>query len=190
VLGYSPLQAGAALLPLTLVMLAFSARAGALAQRIGPRLPMTLGPVIVALGLLLMLRIDASSSYVGAVLPAVLVFACGLALTVAPLTATVLAAVDERHAGIASGVNNAVARVAGLLAIAVLPSLAGLTGTAYEDPVAFSSGFHTAILICAALVGVAAAIAWLGIRNDALVSGCSTDRTCAVDGPPLRLAAD
>lgn len=190
VLGYSPLEAGAALLPLTLVMLAFSARAGALAQRIGPRIPMTVGPVIVGAGLLLMLRIDPSASYASHVLPAVLVFGCGLALTVAPLTATVLAAVDAGHAGIASGVNNAVARVAGLLAIAVLPSLSGLTGTAYEDPVAFNDGFHTATLICAALVSVAAAIAWFGIRNDALASSCVRDRSCAVDAPPLRLAVE
>lgn len=190
VLGYSPLEAGAAMLPVTVIMLAFSARAGGLAQRIGPRLPMTLGPVIVACGLLLMLRIDASSSYVGHVLPSVVVFGCGLALTVAPLTATVLAAVDSAHAGIASGVNNAVARVAGLLAVAVLPSLAGLTGAAYEEPATFNDGFHKAVLICAVLVAVAAVIAWFGIRNTGLARSATSDRGCAIDAPPLRSAPD
>ena len=118
VLGYSALAAGAAMLPITVIMLLLSSRAGALSHRIGPKLPMTLGPLIIAAGLVLMRRIDAGSSYATVVLPAVVVFALGLALTVAPLTTTVLGAVGSGHAGVASGVNNAVARVAGLLAVA------------------------------------------------------------------------
>ncbi len=127
-LRFSPMAAGAALFPVTVIMLLFSARAGALAQRIGPRWPMTIGPVIVTAGLLLMRRISPGGHYASVILPAVVVFGAGLALTVAPLTATVLAAADERHAGVASGVNNAVARAASLLAVAVLPAVAGLTG--------------------------------------------------------------
>ena len=121
-MGYTPIEAGSASLPVTALMLVVSARAGALAQRIGPRIPLTLGPLIIAAGLLLMLRINPGDSYVSTVLPAVIVFGLGLTLVVAPVTATVLAAVDSRHSGIASGVNNAVARVAGLLAVAVLPA--------------------------------------------------------------------
>ena len=127
-LGYSPIAAGAASLPVTALMLLLSARSGALAQRIGARIPLTVGPLVIALGLLLMTRIDPGDSYVSSVLPAVIVFGLGLTLVVAPVTATVLAAADERHAGIASGINNAVSRVGGLLAVAVLPLIAGLTG--------------------------------------------------------------
>src|ERR1700738_463433 len=130
-------------------MLLFSSRAGALAQRIGPRWPMTIGPMIVTAGLLLLLGTRPGSHYVAAVLPGVVVFGAGLALTVAPLTATVLAAADERHAGVASGVNNAVARAAGLLAVALLPALAGLKGADYRHPDAFSDGFHIALVISA-----------------------------------------
>ena len=119
-LGYTPIAAGAASLPVTALMLVLSPRAGALAQRIGPRLPLTLGPILIAVGMLLMRRIDPGDSYLGAVLPAVVVFGLGLSLVVAPVTATVLAAADERHAGVASGVNNAVARTAGLVAVAAL----------------------------------------------------------------------
>ena len=134
VLGYSPLQAGVATLPVTALMLALSARAGQLADRIGPRLPMTIGPLGIAAGLALLSRVQAEATYVGAVLPGLLVFGLGLSLTVAPLTATVLAAAATRHAGIASGVNNAISRGAGLLAVAVIPGLTGLTGDAYQRP--------------------------------------------------------
>ena len=103
VAGYSALAAGAALLPITALMLLFSARAGALSERIGPRWPMTAGPLIMAAGMLLLRRLGAGADYLTTVLPAVVVFGAGLTLTVAPLTATVLAAVPERHSGIASG---------------------------------------------------------------------------------------
>jgi len=122
-----------ALLPTTLLMLALSSRAGGLAQRVGPRWPMTAGTATCAVGLLLLTRVGAHASYVADVLPAVIVFGLGLSLTVAPLTATVLASADVRHAGVASGVNNTVARAAGLLAVAGLPAVVGLTSAAYHS---------------------------------------------------------
>jgi len=167
--GWTALQAGAALVPTTIVLLLLSTSAGALATRIGPRLPMTVGPIVCAVGTaLLAISIDRNPSYVVDVLPGVLVFSLGLVLIVAPLTATVLAAVDDRHAGAASGVNNAVARTAGLLAIAVLPLAVGLSGDDYADPVAITSGFRTAMLICAGLLAAGGVIAAIGIRRDVL----------------------
>ena len=167
--GWTALQAGAALVPTTIVLLLLSTSAGALATRIGPRLPMTVGPIVCAVGTaLLAISIDRTPSYVVDVLPGVLVFSLGLVLIVAPLTATVLAAVDDRHAGAASGVNNAVARTAGLLAIAVLPLAVGLSGDDYADPVAITAGFRTAMLICAGLLAAGGVIAAIGIRRDVL----------------------
>jgi EmrB/QacA subfamily drug resistance transporter len=165
VAGFSPLAAGTALLPITGVMLVFSARAGALAQRIGPRLPLTAGPLLSAAGLLLTLRIGPGASWVADVLPAVLVFGAGLALTVAPLTATVLDSADDRYAGSASGVNNAVARAAGLLAVALVPGLAGIGGTDYADPAAFGAGFRTAMIISAGLLVLAGLAAFALVRR-------------------------
>jgi len=197
VLGYSPMHAGLATMPVTALMLAFSARAGLLAERIGPRLPMTVGPLIVAVGLAMLSRVQEGTTYLGTVLPGVIVFGLGLTLTVAPLTATVLAAASARYAGIASGVNNAIARGAGLLAIAVIPGLAGLTGDAYKDPAAFASGFRTAMLISAVLAAAGGALAWLFIRNE--VAGrayacpaAQLDRRhyCPVDGAPLATEGD
>lgn len=118
--GYSALGAGVAYMPTTVVMFLLSRRFGALAMRIGPRLLMTTGPLLGGAGLFLLRRVDARPDYVTEVLPAILLFALGLSMTVAPLTATVLSSVAQRHAGVASGVNNAVARVASLLAIAVI----------------------------------------------------------------------
>ena len=120
VVGYSPLEAGVTLLPITVIMFALSRRFGALADQLGPRLFMGLGPLIAGVGIALLARADAHADYPGVVLPAVLVFGLGLSMTVAPLTATVLGGVDERHAGMASAINNAVARVAGLLAVAAV----------------------------------------------------------------------
>ena len=165
-MGYTPIEAGAASLPVTLLMLLFSARSGALAQRIGPRLPLTVGPLVIAAGLLLMTMIDPGDSYPTAILPAVIVFGLGLTLVVAPVTATVLAAADMRHSGIASGVNNAVARVAGLLAVAVLPVLAGLTGDSFYDPAKMTDGFHMAMVICAVLAAAGGVLAWFTIMAD------------------------
>ena len=152
VAGFSPLAAGTALLPVTVVMLLLSSRAGAWAQITGPRLPLTAGPLVCAAGVLLLLRIGPGSSYAGDVLPGVTVLGLGLAWLVAPLTATVLAAADARHAGVASGINNAVARAAALLAVAVLPALGGLTGDDYADPAAFADGFRTALLVSAGVL--------------------------------------
>ncbi|HEX5146188.1 MAG TPA: MFS transporter [Conexibacter sp.] len=187
-MGWTPLASGAASLPVTALMLALSARSGALAQRIGPRVPLTLGPLVIAAGMLLMTRIQPGDSYVGAVLPAVVVFGLGLTLVVAPVTATVLAAADARHAGIASGVNNAVSRVAGLFAVAVLPLVAGLTGTAFYDPAKMTDGFHTAMTVTAALAALGGLIAWFTIDPRVLAPDDEPPREfeCAVAGAPLR----
>jgi EmrB/QacA subfamily drug resistance transporter len=168
-LGYSPIAAGAASLPVTALMLVFSARSGALARRIGPRIPLTIGPLVIAAGLLLMTRISPGDSYVSTILPAVTVFGIGLTLVVAPVTATVLAAADSRQSGMASGVNNAVARVGSLLAVAVLPLVAGLTGDKFYDPVAMEDGFRIALIVCAGLSVVGSLIAFAWIRSDLLV---------------------
>ncbi len=162
-LGYDALEAGASLLPITILMLIFSPRAGALAQRIGPRLPMTVGPLIVGAGTALLALVEPGVSYWEVVFPAVMILAAGLSLTVAPLTASVLAAVDDDHAGIASAINNAVARIAGLLAVAVLPAVAGLSGVG--ESLDLVDGFGRAMLIAAALCVVGAAIAFLTIRK-------------------------
>jgi hypothetical protein len=189
VLGYSPLEAGAALFPVTLLMLVLSPRAGNLAQRIGPRIPMTVGPTLVAVGLVLLSRIDAGSTYAIDVLPGVIVFGLGLSATVAPLTATVLAAADPRHAGVASGVNNAVARVGGLLAIAVLPVVAGLSHDDFGDAAAFAEGFATAMRFAAGLAFAGGVLAWFTIRQDEPMSEhLPTEYHCAAGAPPLRPA--
>ncbi|MET7421433.1 DHA2 family efflux MFS transporter permease subunit [Dactylosporangium sp. NPDC005555] len=187
--GYTALQAGVSLLPVTAIMLALSARSGALAARIGPRLQMSVGPVVVGLGMALFARITASGSYVLEVLPAVTVLGLGLATTVAPLTSTALSSARSSHAGMASAVNNDVARAAGLVAVAVLPAAAGITGTAYLDPSRLSTGFHTAVLICAALCFVAGALAAATIRNPPHppATAPAPDKPwmhCAVDAPP------
>jgi EmrB/QacA subfamily drug resistance transporter len=188
VLAYPAWQAGAALFPVTILMLVLSPKTGRLAQRIGPRLPMTLGPLMAALGLYAMSTVDAGTSYLTGVLPGVAVFGLGLALTVAPLTATVLASAPVRHAGVASAINNAVARVGSLLAVATLPAVAGLTD-AFGDPAAFSDGYRTAMLIAAALAAAGGVIAFLSIRRDQPMSRELVEEVhCAVDGPPLRPA--
>jgi hypothetical protein len=129
---------------------------------------MSLGPLVCAASLVLMLRIGPGADYVQDVLPAVVVLGLGLALLVAPLTATVLAAADAQHAGVASGVNNAVARAAGLMAVAGLPVVAGLSGHSYTDPAQFDAGFRVALTVAAALLVLAAAVAAATIRNDVL----------------------
>ncbi|WP_035126871.1 DHA2 family efflux MFS transporter permease subunit [Conexibacter woesei] len=133
VAGYDALQAGLATVPATVVMFLLSKRAGRLADRFGPRLFMGLGPLIAAAGLALMQRVGADPDYWTDVFPAILLFAVGLSATVAPLTATVLADADEQNAGIASGVNNAVARVASLLAVAALGAVVSSSFTSSID---------------------------------------------------------
>jgi EmrB/QacA subfamily drug resistance transporter len=182
--GYTALQAGMSLLPLTVIMLVLSARSGALAARIGPRLQMSVGPVLVGAGLALFIRIGPDGDYVTGVLPAVTVLGLGLAATVAPLTTTVLAAVPERHAGVASAVNNDVARAAGLIAVAVLPAAAGITGAAYLDPARFSDGFATASLLCAGLCVLGGALAAATIRREP-PEPARHPLHCALDSPPV-----
>jgi len=189
-LGYSALEAGASMLPITIIAALGSARPGAFAQRIGPRLPMTVGSLTVAVALLLYTRIEPGSSYVTAVLPGAIVFGLGVTALVAPLTATVLAAVDANHAGIASGVNNAVARLAGLLAVAVLPGMAGIT--AAQEGVGFGPGYATALRIAATLCVAGAVIAFLTIRTVVPVRCVSQPLAvscldpCVADGMPPR----
>jgi EmrB/QacA subfamily drug resistance transporter len=186
VAGFSPVLAGTGLLPVTALMLLFSARSGALAQRVGPRMPMTVGPLLAACGVLLLLRVGPGASWFTDVLPGVLVFAVGLTLTVAPLTATVLDAAPDRHAGAASGVNNAVARSAGLLAVAVIPGVAGIAGADYADPVAFDTGFHVAMLIVAGLLaagGIGSALFIRGRLGGADRIPLETCAHCGVTSP-------
>jgi len=189
--GYSALEAGISLLPVTLIMLALSARSGDLAARIGPRLQMTAGPLLIAAGLALFTRIDSGGNYVTEVLPAVLVFGAGLAANVAPLTSTVLEAVPASHAGMASAVNNDVARAAGLIAVAVLPAAAGLTGESYLHPELFSAGFGRACLISAGLCVLGGLLAAATIRNPRAPGPEAAPAAgglihCALDAPASR----
>ncbi|WP_298889015.1 MFS transporter [uncultured Serinicoccus sp.] len=161
--GWSATASGLAGLPVTVALLFLSTRAAALADRIGPRVPMTVGPLVCALGTLLMVGIGRDTGWAG-VLPGMVLFALGLALLVSPLTAAVLAAVADRYAGLASGINNAVARTGSLLAVAALPALVGLSGTDYADPVAFTGGYRWAMLICTALLAGGGVISWFGLR--------------------------
>ncbi len=178
VCGYSPLQAGIALLPVTIIMLTLSARSAALSARIGPRLQMTAGPLVIAAGMALFARVDSSGDYLTQVLPAVLVFGFGLAINVAPLTSTALSAAPAEHAGVASAVNNDVARAASLIAVAVLPVAAGITGDVYLHPVALLSGFHTAVLISAAVSAAGGVLAFLTIRNPARPDPSASAQPC------------
>jgi EmrB/QacA subfamily drug resistance transporter len=168
VLGFGALQAGLSTLPITVIMLLLAARGGALGTRIGPRIPMTVGPLVMSVGVAWLSRLDAGSSYWTAVLPPLVVFALGLALMVAPLTATVLAAASDERAGIASGVNNAVARTGSLLAVAALPVAVGLSGDEYDQAAAFSSAFQSALLVCAGLLAVGGLVSWFTIPPGAL----------------------
>jgi EmrB/QacA subfamily drug resistance transporter len=166
-LGYSALQAGAALLPVNAFMLLLSPPAGRLSARIGPRLPMAGGALVAAAGMLLFARIRPGASYLATVLPAAIVFGVGLAALVAPLTTAVLGAVGEREAGMASGINNAVARLAGLVATAALPLAAGLGGLERLDGPAFTAGFVRAMWISAGLCAAGAVVALVTIRRGA-----------------------
>jgi EmrB/QacA subfamily drug resistance transporter len=199
--GYTALEAGISLLPVTVIMLLLSARSGALAARIGPRLQMTVGPLLLAGGLALFSRIGPSGDYVTEVLPAVLLFGFGVAANVAPLTTTVLAAVPAEHAGMASAINNDVARAASLIAVAVLPAAAGLSGSSYLHPAQFSAGFHTASFISAGLCVFGGVLAAVTIRNPARPPSTDTSSAspaapvspaqglaCGLDAPPAHAA--
>jgi EmrB/QacA subfamily drug resistance transporter len=195
-LRYTALQAGAATLPITVMLLILSRPSGAIAGRIGPRIPLTAGAVLTGAGLLLMARIHPGDSYLAAVLPSVVVFGIGLAALITPITATVLASVDSRRAGIASAVNNAVSRLGQMIAVAVLPLAAGLSGADFADSAKMAAGFPVAITIAAGVSFAAALLAWTTIRSDALsrpqgdreLAGeipPSIRRHCAVAGTPL-----
>ncbi|GHH91170.1 MFS transporter [Streptomyces capillispiralis] len=191
VVGWSALAAGTALLPTTALMLLLSARSGELGDRIGPRIPLTVGPLLCAAGMLLMLRVGPGASYAAEVLPALLVLGLGMVTLVAPLTATVLASVDTARAGLASGINNAAARAAGLVAVAALPLLAGMGPEAYRLPDAFDDAFRRAMALCAAVLVAGAAIAWATVRRpapDCRHPECHTHGSVAV--PPLEAETD
>jgi len=162
--GYGPTAAGLASLPIAAMMLFFSARIAVIAQRTGPRLPMAVGPIVCAIGMALLSRIADPAPYWSSVFPGMLVFACGLTTLVAPLTAAVLGAAPSRHAGIASGINNAVARSGSLLAVAAIPALVGLGGDVYQHPAALTSGYRSAQLLCAGLLAVGGLVSWFGLR--------------------------
>lgn len=166
VAGYTALQAGVSLLPVTVLMLAFSARSGKVATVIGPRLQMSMGPLVAGVGLLLLARLTTDHGYAGGVLPGVVLLGLGLVITVAPLTATAMSSAPGEHAGLASAVNNDVARAAGLIAVAVIPVVSSLTGRAYLHPSVFAHGFRVASVITAAMCWLAALIAAASIRND------------------------
>jgi EmrB/QacA subfamily drug resistance transporter len=164
--GYGPLTAGLATLPVTATMLLFSARSGALAARIGPRAQLIAGPLLAAAGLALLLRVDSQHrEYVLYVLPGLLVFSIGLTALVAPLTATVMSSAPTDQVGIASGVNNAIARAGGLLAVAVLPAVAGLHGEAYRQVATMAHGYRVVTGCCVGLLVAAAAIIALTVRG-------------------------
>jgi EmrB/QacA subfamily drug resistance transporter len=187
--GYSALEAGLALLPTTVLMLLFSARSGELGERIGPRIPLTVGPLLCAAGMLLMLRVGEHPSYLADVLPALLVMGLGMVTLVAPLTATVLASVDTARAGIASGINNAAARAAGLLAVAALPLLAGMGPEAYRSAAEFGDTFRRAMPICAGLLVAGAVVAFVWVRRPAPEGEAAPHPECRVNcgvgAPPL-----
>lgn len=161
--GYSAFQAGMALLPVTIIMFLLSPRFGALAGKFGPRLFMALGPIIAAAGFALLAQLPARMDYWAHLLPGILLFGLGLSVTVAPLTSAVLGSIDPRRAGIASAVNNAVARIAGLLAIAMLGLVTG--------PVLSLAGVHRGLWCIAGLLLAGGVISWFGIRNSEMKQG-------------------
>ncbi|MEV6580808.1 MFS transporter [Streptomyces sp. NPDC051582] len=185
--GFSAMAAGASLLPATALMLLLSARSGALGQKIGPRIPLTVGPLLCAAGMLLMLRVGPQASYVRDVLPAMVVMGMGMVALVAPLTATVLSSVDPGRAGLASGINNAAARAAGLLAVAALPLLAGMGPEAYRSASEFDAAFGRAMLWCAGLLVAGAAVSFATVRKPAPGAECHPEchTFCATTAPPL-----
>jgi MFS family permease len=196
-LGYTALQAGAATLPITLLLLTLSTPSGAIAQRIGPRIPLTIGAVLAGAGLVLMAHIHPGDKYFTAVLPSLIVFGAGLGALIAPITATVLASVDARHSGIASAVNNTLSRLGQMIAVAALPLAAGLSGSAFDEPARMAAGFPVAMNVAAGVCFAAALLAWTTISNDVLRrSGTGTQqvpkelppslkRHCPVAGTPL-----
>jgi len=194
VLGYNGLAAGASLLPINALMLALSGRAGRWGQRWGPRVPITAGALLAAAGLALFSRVGPGSGYLTDVLPATIVFGCGLGVLVAPLTSSVLAVVEEGRTGVASAVNNATARLAGLLATAAIPLATGIGGLDDTTGPAFAAAFRQAMWISAALCAAGGGVAWLTVTECGPVSaaphpspthGCAGRRSGATAGEPL-----
>ncbi len=182
--GWSALRSGTALLPVTIIMLIFSAPSGALAQRIGPRLQLTAGPIVVGIGLLLFTRVGPNASWISDVLPGALVFAVGLVAFVAPLTATVMAASDPDHVSVASGVNNAIARAASLASLAVVPVVAGLSEASGAREV--TTAFRSALIIVAIVAACAGPLCFLGLRSDQRGRRSARRMVCPVDGAPIQ----
>jgi hypothetical protein len=182
--GWSALVAGTGLLPATVMMLLFSARSAALSQRLGPRLQLTVGPLLLAAGLLLLTRIGPGSTWLGDVLPGAIVLGLGLVTFVAPLTSTVMGSVEADHVSVASGVNNAIARTASLAALAVIPVVSGLTTAtgAHEVTDAFRSG----LVIAAVVAAFASPIAFFGLAKHPVARRSPRRWICPVDGPPLQ----
>lgn len=165
VAGYDPIKAGSTLLPITAITLVLSGPSGRLASRIGPRLQLMVGPVLCGIATLMATRISQNAGYWTLVIPLEFVFGLGIATTVAPLTATTLASMPEDHAGVASGVSNAVSRAAALLWIAAIPPLTGLTGAAYVDPLVLQNGFRSICVICAISLGLAGLLAGITLAG-------------------------
>ncbi|MEQ8840253.1 MAG: MFS transporter [Acidimicrobiales bacterium] len=197
-LGWSPIAAGAALLPVTALMMILSSRFGDLAQRIGPRWPLTFGPVLIAGGMLLLAGVGPGDTYATSVLPGVLVFGLGLAASVAPVTATALGSIPDERAGAASGLNNAISRSGQLLTIAAVPPLVGLTGDALGDAGELAAGFQNAMFVGAGFVVSGAVAAALLFHSDDLdaeagtgddgatdVHDCGVRYHCGVESPQL-----
>ena len=182
--GWTALEAGTALLPVTILMLVGSAPSGALAQRIGPRLQLTVGPLLAAAGLLLLTRIGPSASWPTDVLPGALVFGLGLVTFVAPLTATVMSSADPDHVSIASGVNNAIARAANLFAVAIIPVLAGLTAASGAAEITHS--FRVSLTIAAGVAAAASPLCFFGLSSRARAPRTTRRTYCPVDGSPLQ----
>ncbi|MEO7369989.1 MAG: DHA2 family efflux MFS transporter permease subunit [Ilumatobacteraceae bacterium] len=182
--GWSALKAGVALLPATGLMLLLSSSSGALAQRIGPRLQLTVGPLLAAGGLLLLTRVGESTSWVTDVMPGAIVFGCGLVTFVAPLTATVMAAADPNHVSVASGVNNAIARAAGLSALAVVPVVSGLT--AATVPAQITHAFRMGLVVTACVAAAAGPLAFFGLGSQARAPRTARRVLCPLDGAPLQ----
>ena len=182
--GWSALRAGTALLPATVLMLVGSASSGSIAQRIGPRLQLSVGPPLAGAGLLLLARIGPHASWVGDVLPGAIVFGMGLVTFVAPLTATMMAASHPDHVSVASGVNNAIARAASLGALAAIPGLAGLSRAV--GPAAVTHSFRIALVIAACGAMAAGVLAFVGLGTHVRAPRTARRVHCSIDGAPLQ----
>jgi MFS family permease len=177
-LGLSALEAGASLLPLNALMLGLSPVSGRLAARFGSRVPMASGALLAAAGFVLLSRVRPDTPYLSGILPGVVVFGVGLAAVVAPLTSAVLGAAPSSEAGVASAVNNAVARLAGLLGTTLIPLAAGLGALGNAEGRELAAGYSRAMLLSAALLVAGAAISWVTIRPDP-VTAARPDRAPA-----------